>query len=182
MHTFTGQRARLYEIGGQYKFRQAPLADCGGGWDWQAHEGLRRWTGEVSFEIWDGGAWEPIVAEAVFPRTGRVSFGRCLQGKHLRASGTCDTVSLAGEGGRWKLEVQTVVHMNPVMGSDVQQSIGAVGKSTAQICDVDVSLGRVFTCLDYGSMGSFVGSGTLLPGSEETILLFDDEGVVYEPA
>src|SRR5450432_4244293 len=108
MHVFSGKGGSIYQLGERFEFNQVPLLDCGDGWDWCAPEELRCWTETVSFEVWDG-SWQRIEPLEVFMRSGRVAFGRCLEGKHVRASGACFPASLVATGDRWRLEVETVV-------------------------------------------------------------------------
>lgn len=182
MHVFSGRGGSIYQLGERFEFTQVPLLDCGGGWDWCAPEDLRCWVGDVTFEVWDG-VWGAIEPLETHPRSGRVGFSRCLEGKHVRASGACFPSTLVATGERWRLEVETVVHMNPVLGSGTQHSEGKVVGSTATIEGIEgVSPGRVFAWLPSSMRGVFVGLGQMMSDVTSAIVTFDHEGVVYEPA
>lgn len=181
MRVFSGKGGSVYELGELFQFTQIPLRDSGGGWDWFAPEDLRYWSGDVSFEVWDG-TWQSIMPLEVYHRSGRVSFDRCLEGKHVRASGVCRPASLVSTGDRWRLEVETLVSMTPMLGSEFQQSTAKSLGSSATIEGIEnAPSGPMFVWLPF-VRGVFIGLGQLWAGRRTVTITFDDEGVVYEPA
>lgn len=181
MHTFTGRNARLFSIGEPYKFFDLPLEDLGTGWDWMASGGVRWWDGELLFEVWEGGSWEPISPLIVYPRTGGVSFDRNLGGKYVRASGVGCPTSPVVEADSWKLEVESVVRISTALGSDAVQSEGKTLGATAVITDVLVpEQEKVLAWLPFSVSGVFVGLGRLVSGLAGASVIFNDEGVRYE--
>lgn len=181
MHLFSGKKGCVFALGEPFLVHQVPLSDCGTGWDWCSSDGLRCWEGEVCFEVWDGD-WEPIEPLGVFPRSGMVSFSRCLKGLHVRASGTCCPTSLLLKGEEWRLQVETAVRSAPVLSSDRDFSQSKNLGATAHIDGVvSASEESVFAYLPFGA-GVFVGAGKMMGGLSGATVSFNDEGVVYEPA
>lgn len=181
MRTVSGSGGSVYSLGDLFEFSQVPLLDCGDGWDWSAPEDMRCWDTGIAFEVWDG-SWEPIEPLQVYPRSGVVSFSRCLRGQHVRASGSCFTTSLVGVGERWRIEVETVVSNTSVLGSDVTQTASKTLGSRAFIEGITAEPSRVVARLPSAIRGVFVGLGHLVPGLDSVSVIFDDEGVLYESA
>lgn len=181
MHVFSGKNPRVYVLGEQFDATQVPLIDCGGGWDWCSPDGLHCWEQEPEFEVWQG-EWESIQPLDVFPRAGVVSFNRCLEGLHVRASGSCCPTSLLLESDQWRLQVESAVYRADTLGSDTVQTKAKTLRSTAFIegvvCD---SQEKAFVLFPFNS-GAFAGVGSVENGFDGVIINFNDEGVVYEPA
>lgn len=180
MRTVSGSGGSVYSLGEPFGFSDVPLRDCGGGWDWCTPEDMRCWE-DVVFEVWDG-EWIPVKPLHVYPRSGVVSFNRCFEGKHVRASGTAYTTSLIGVGESWRIEVDTAVSNTSVLGSDVTHTTSKTLRSRAVIDGITGEPGRVFARLPSAIRGVFVGLGQLVPGLDSVSVIFDDEGVLYESA
>lgn len=181
MHTFTGRGGSIYQVGDLFEFTHVPLLDCGDGWDWAAPEDMRCWEGDVQFEVWDG-RWDSIVPIDIFPRSGRVSFGRNLAGSHVRASGRCCPTTLIATGEKWRLEVESVVRMASVIGSGDVHTKARKGDAYASIDGIaGLPAGRVFAWLPF-LKGVFIGLGRIVSDFGQTKIIFDHEGVSYDPA
>ena len=179
MQVFSGQGGVLYRVGAPYRF-SAPLEDCGDGFDWRAADpSLRFWLDQpVRFEF-AAGPWEPLEPLAVFRRSGRVAFGRCLRGRVVRARGICLPLSLAATCAGWRLEARFSVQERPALGRDPSEAPPIPQAQQALLDSPDPAvIGPLLAVLPFGA-GAFVGRGDSTRTGAGTVLAFDQEGVEH---
>jgi hypothetical protein len=80
-----------------------PLVDADHGFDWEASDVSRSlWLEEGLRFLADEITQEPV---GLAPLHGRVGFGRCLRGQHVRALGYHRPLSLVAESSWWEMNV-----------------------------------------------------------------------------
>lgn len=180
MDWFSGNDPWVYVLGEPFEVSNAPLIDCGDGWDWRLPEGLHYWRGDVEFEVWHG-EWEPIEPQEIHYRSGAASFSRCLDGLHVRASGVCHPTSLLAASEKWELKIASVLHMAPTFGEFYEAHLRNHGASVF-IPDLDAGWHNNALVILPFLTGSFIGCGALTGIGNGATVNINDEGVVYESA
>jgi hypothetical protein len=168
-------------VGDAFSFQNVQLYNCGDGWSWASPPGLGCWEGDVLFEVSDDAeSWDEIVPDEMYPHLGRVVFPRALMEHWVRASGLCYPTSLIGWGSSWRITIDTEVNTSPSMTSPV----GASVKTLDTVATVDgviaSSLKKAFVLLPF-QKGAYVGFGEMTQVNAGVQIMFDDEGVTFEP-
>ena len=179
MQVFSGQGGVLYRVGAPYRF-SAPLEDCGDGFDWRpADPALRFWADDpVSVEVFRG-LWEPLEPLALYRRSGRVAFGRCLRGSPVRASGVCLPLTVVATCGSWRLEARFGMDERPSLGGEERQVAPVLQGQQVLLGAVEPSVtGPLVAVLPFGQW-AFVGRGDSTRNGAGTVLAFDREGVEH---
>lgn len=172
----SGRGGSVYQLGDTYEFRNVTLERLADGWEWAAPEALRVWSSPPTFEVFEGG-WCLIEAEHVYTRMGLAVFPRCLTGP-VRASGIGRPASKLCDLDEWKVMVSTASRSAQVMGSG-RTIVGHRQTGVTASLNVKVdALGDVFTWLPHGGC---VAAGVGVIGPDGSTVLYDDEGVSYDP-
>jgi hypothetical protein len=179
VQVFSGEGGALYRVGDPYRF-SAVLEDCGDGFDWRpADPALRFWLDEpLRFAVFRG-VWEPLEPLAVYRRSGRVAFGRCLAGSPVRARGVCRPLSVAAACAAWRLEALFEVSARSTLVDESARSAMVPLEQRASLEGVEPLVsGRMLAVLPFGA-GAFVGMGDSTANGPGTVLAFDEKGVKY---
>lgn len=185
MHRFAGDNAALYDLGEPFRFTALPLEDAGDGFTWRAADpALACWQGDVTFGVFEGGVWQPLVADVVHERSGHVEFTRCLTGKHVRADGFAFPASLLATCASWRLE-QGVLVGRPSLGGSANVTTGSATVHLDEVSEESweglAVVRRVLAVLRSGPAGAFVGLGELVRDAFGVTVMFDNQGVTYAP-
>ncbi len=183
MRTVSGEGGSLYALGEPFAFTGLPLDDCGDGFTWRAADAtLRCWVETHLFEAYEHGNWWRKVPEDVDLSAATVTFGRCLSGLHVRASGMALPTTLIAESARWTLE-QPVVTGSRMLGDG--GAAVALGSATARLTDVEgwraqgYPICTVMAVLPSPPAGAYVGFGEPESDGLDVNVRFDERGVTY---
>lgn len=186
MRHFSGRGGSLFLVGDPMRFVEAPLEDCGDGFDWRiADPSLRYWTEEESVivEIERGEGWEQVDPVEVIHLSGRVSLARCYRGVRVRATGTCLPASATGDGASWEVAVNILVRNSSELGADELSTTSVPRGSSALVrsCALkrDLRGEMVLARLPVGR-DELVGIGVIADSRDLNVHIeFDEKGVQY---
>lgn len=133
-----------------------------------------------TFRFNDLGVWREIEAIEVFPCTGRVGFGRCL-GSEVKADGACLPLTEIATLDGWELHVEMEFRDNNALGDESRQIEAKTKSVVALLKGIRTSPQETVVRLSLTEEGAFVGAGTVTCDGTNTVFLFNDEGVRYEP-
>lgn len=178
-----GKGGTVFAVGDPFNFKNVPLLDAGDGWDFLAPDGLGCWDAStLVFEVQsEDGVWQIVEPLHVHPRVGSVAFARCYRDRFVRVSGVCHPTAFVGWGASWRLEVDLSTATAPVLSSAEDASKMTIHDVCAVVDGVVAPpMDRALALLPFGG-GAYTGFGRLNQMQTGVRILFDDEGVTFEP-